>query len=248
MASKKSSISVPGANGTLYVVATPIGNLGDITQRAIDTLRSVDLILAEDTRSFGTLRTKFDIKARAISYHDHNESSRLDEVYSLLLEGRNIALVSDAGTPLISDPGYRLISYLRSLKINISPIPGPSAVTAAISVCGLETDKFAFIGFLPPKDGKRRSTLETYLALPLTIVCYESPYRIKKVLELLVEIAPNRTISFQRELTKIYEEVINGTASEILKLLEGRQNIKGEIVLLIGKESKKDQKYIDESD
>jgi 16S rRNA (cytidine1402-2'-O)-methyltransferase len=164
------------------------------------------------------------------------------------LEGRNIALVSDAGTPLISDPGYRLISYLRSLKINISPIPGPSAVTAAISVCGLETDKFAFIGFLPPKDGKRRSTLETYLALPLTIVCYESPYRIKKVLELLVEIAPNRTISFQRELTKIYEEVINGTASEILKLLEGRQNIKGEIVLLIGKESKKDQKYIDESD
>lgn len=234
--------------GTLFVVATPIGNLGDMTPRAVETLKSVDLVLAEDTRSFGTLRTKFDIQTKAISYHDHNESSRIEEILKLLSEGKNIALVSDAGTPLISDPGYRIVNALRKENFTVSPIPGPSAVTAAISACGLETDKFVFLGFLPPKEGKRRTLLEQYLSLPLSIVCYESPHRILKVLELLKEIIPNRLISMQRELTKIHEEIINGTPIEVLETLKGRQTIKGEVVLVIGKEGKNKIENPDDTD
>ncbi len=234
--------------GTLFVVATPIGNLGDITKRAIETLQSVSLILAEDTRTFGKLRIKFDIKTKAISYHDHNESSRLNEILNILNNGEDIALVSDAGTPLISDPGYRLISTLRKENITVSPIPGASALTSAISISGLETDKFVFLGFLPPKDGKRRTALAPYLSLPVSIVCYESPHRILKVLELLKELIPNRQLSFQRELTKIHEEVINGTANDILDTLKGRQNIKGEVVLVIGKEGKKNVENSDDTD
>lgn len=224
--------------GTLYVVATPIGNLGDITIRALEILKSVDLILCEDTRTFGTLKHKFDISAKLLSYHNYNEEKRSNEVLQILQSGKNVALVSDAGTPLISDPGYRVLNLLRHEEIKICPIPGPSSLTASLSVSGLETDKFVFLGFLPPKEGKRSSILETYLGLPLSIVCFESPYRIKKVLESLAQIAPHRQLSLQRELTKLHEEILNGTAAEILKTLEGRQNIKGEIVLIIGKEAK----------
>ncbi len=222
-------------SGTLYIVATPIGNLEDFSYRAIETLKAVDLILAEDTRKFGIIKKLYNIETPAISLFEHNESFKVEEILRRLEEGASLALVSDAGTPLISDPGYRVVSECRSRGFKISPIPGASAVTSALSISGLETDKFIFLGFLPVKQGKKKSTLEEFCLLPATVVFFESPHRLIKTLILVNDLFPLRKIVVCRELTKIYEEVLSGTASDILSDLNKRSSIKGEIVVLISK-------------
>ena len=227
---------------TLYVVSTPIGNLNDISPRAIEVLKSVSVILCEDTRTFGKLAGHFSIKTKLLSYHDHNEIKRSEEIIALLESGQSIALVSDAGTPTISDPGYRVINACHGHNISVSPIPGPSAIIAALSCSGFETHKFNFGGFLPVKDGKRRTALTEALEFESTSVFYESPYRILKSLKALKELEPGREIVVARELTKKFEEILRGTAEEIYETLSSRSSIKGEFVLLVrGSEySKKD--------
>jgi len=221
--------------GILYIVATPIGNLEDFSYRAIETLKNVSLILAEDTRKFGILKKRYGIETHATSLFEHNESTKIEAILRRLAEGCDLALVSDAGTPLISDPGYRLVSECRARGFRISPIPGASSVTSALSVSGLETDKFMYIGFLPVKQGKKKSTLDEFCRLPATIVLFESPHRLLKTLNLISELFPHRKVVVCRELTKIYEEVLSGTASDIISVLSKRSSIKGEIVVLISK-------------
>ena len=227
--------------GVLYVIATPIGNLGDVSSRALDTLRSVELVLCEDTRRTHKLLTHHGIETRTTSLHEHNEEKKVPAILEQLKAGARIALVSDAGTPTISDPGYRLISALAATEIPIVPIPGPSAVTALLSVSGLPTDRFVFEGFLPVKSGKRRSHLEVLAAEPRTIVLFESPFRIARTLAECSEFFGDRRCCFGRELTKHFEEIRYGTLAELSQWAEGRK-FKGEIVLAIaGAKSRKKQ-------
>jgi 16S rRNA (cytidine1402-2'-O)-methyltransferase len=215
----------------IYIVSTPIGNLADITIRAIDTLKSVELILAEDTRRTGVLLHKYNIRARMLSYNDNNKERRIQELAEQLLT-RNIALVSDAGTPGINDPGFCLVRHCVRNNIPITHIPGPSAILAALVPSGLPTDKFCFIGFLPKKEGKKREVLDT---LPsMTVIAFESPYRLMETLEVMALVIPERDIVIARELTKKFEEFIRGKPKELVEKLKNRQ-IKGEIVLVIGK-------------
>ena len=219
--------------GVLYVVATPIGNREDITLRALNILRDVDLIAAEDTRKTGNLLAHYQIKNRLISFHEHNEKKRTPEIIGKLLDGISIALVSNAGTPSISDPGYRLIEAAIANKITVSPIPGVSAATAAMSVSALPTDSFVFIGFLPRKKAKRQQFLNELAVEPRPVIFYESPKRILTLLEEIISCMGDRPAVLAREMTKLHEEFIRGSVSEILKTLKSRAEIKGECTLLI---------------
>ncbi len=226
-------------SGILYVVATPIGNLGDISERAIATLQSAELIFCEDTRVFSKLAHRFAITSPKKSFFEQNEQARVVEAVEALQSGRTVALVSDAGTPGISDPGYRLVHRCRELGIEVRTVPGPSAAIAALSISGLPSDSFFFDGFLPPKPGKKRNRIAELLALECTIVSYDSPHRITETLEILAKDAPGRRLFIGRELTKLHEESLFGTASEVLERLADRSSIKGEIVLVIGAPEKK---------
>src|SRR3989344_4502103 len=205
---------------TLSIVATPIGNLEDITLRAIRVLKEADLVLCEDTRTTGNLLKKYDIKTPTMSYHSHSKLAKVEKVFELFEEGKNIALVSDAGTPAISDPGVLLVAQVREHfggKVSIVTIPGPSAVIAALSASGLPASVFLFLGFLPHKKG--RETLFKELAgSKRTVVFYESPHRILKALESLNKFAPDKRVILGRELTKIHEEFLAGTAGELLEV------------------------------
>lgn len=222
--------------GKLFVVATPIGNLEDLSPRALKTLREVDIVLAEDTRSFKILANYWSIATKAISYHDKNERARTEDVLALLREDKNVALTSERGTPTISDPGYRLLSAARHHGIDVSPLPGPCAAIAALSVCGFEIERFEFLGFLPIKAGKRKSVLGSSLKAEKAIIFYESPYRLIKCLEQLAELAPERDLCVARELTKVYEEIVWGKPMELLDVFKGRSAIKGEFVIIIRRE------------
>ena len=229
-----------GSNGApgpkLYVVATPIGNLEDITLRALRVLKEVDLIACEDTRQTQKLLNHYDIEKRTVSYHEHNEMTRAAELIVDVERGASIALLSDAGMPGISDPGFRLITLAVRHHVPVVPIPGASAFLAALVASGLPTDSFRFSGFLPPKRGKRREVLENILASPRTQVFYEAPHRLIETMEDVVEVLGlNRQVVIAREVTKIHEEFLRGRAGELLEKLKQRGEIKGEITLLIGK-------------
>jgi 16S rRNA (cytidine1402-2'-O)-methyltransferase len=229
------SESIPAAQkGVLYIVATPIGNREDITVRALKILRDVDLIAAEDTRKSGKLLSHYRIKNRLVSYHEHNEKRRTPELVGQLLEGTSIALVSNAGTPCVSDPGYRLVAAAVANKIPVIPVPGPSAVMTAMSAAGLPTDSFVFIGFSPKKKGKRMKLLAELAVEPRALIFFESPRRILTFLEEVASYIGDRPAVLAREMTKLHAEFIRGSVSEILKTLEAKPEIKGECTLLVG--------------
>ena len=219
----------------LYVTATPIGNLGDITLRALEVLKGADAILCEDTRITSRLLNRYDIKKPLIAYHEHNAEKVRPGIIRRLENKEILALVGDAGSPLISDPGYKLVRAAQDEKIPVYPIPGPAAPIAALMAAGLPTDKFYFAGFLPSKQGARLKALEALKNLPATLVFFESPRRVVKTLGAMVEVfGPGREAALCREMTKIYEEVIRLPLGDLLKNLEARASIKGEIVLLVG--------------
>jgi 16S rRNA (cytidine1402-2'-O)-methyltransferase len=222
-------------SGTLYVVATPIGNLEDITFRAVRTLGEVDRIACEDTRQTRKLLDRYGIATPLVSYHEHNEQARSDELLRDLLAGKNIALVSDAGTPLIADPGYRLVRKARGQGVRVTPVPGPAALLAAICASGLATDAFFFGGFVPAKKSQRRKLLEGMKTSRATLVFYEAPHRILETLDDIAEVLGDRPIVLARELTKVHEEFLEGAALEVRKLLASRPVLNGEFTLLIGK-------------
>jgi 16S rRNA (cytidine1402-2'-O)-methyltransferase len=222
-------------SGILYVVATPIGNLEDITLRALRILREVDQIACEDTRQTRKLLDRHGIAKPLVSYHEHNEEARSAALLADLEAGKNIALVSDAGTPLIADPGYRLVARARAHGLTVTPIPGASALLTALSASGLPTDAFFFGGFLPAKKTQRRKVLEEMKAYPGTLVFYEAPHRILDALEDIVEVLGPRRVTMARELTKIHEEFLSGHAAGVREVLASRASIKGEITLMIGK-------------
>lgn len=206
-----------------YVVATPIGNMGDITLRAIETLKSVDLILCEDTRQTKKILDKYNISKPTMSYHAQSKLAKVDKIFELLSKGKNLALVSDAGTPTISDPGAMLVSKIKdkfskgdASDVIVVPIPGPSAVITALSASGLPTHEFTFLGFLPHKKG-RETLFKEIAGAKRTMVFYESPHRILKTLESLIKFCPNKKVCIARELTKIYEEFKTGTPAEVLE-------------------------------
>jgi 16S rRNA (cytidine1402-2'-O)-methyltransferase len=221
--------------GILYIVATPIGNLEDITLRALRILREVDWIACEDTRQTHKLLDHFGIAKPMVSYHDHNESGRAAELIAKLALSGSGALVSDAGTPLISDPGYRLVEAAIAAAIPVVPIPGASAVVSALSAAGLPTDAFRFCGFLPPKSSQRRKILEQLKPETGTLVFYETPHRVLEALEDVTTVMGARPVVVARELTKLHEEFLRGTAAEVHTALASRTSVKGEITLLIGK-------------
>jgi len=225
--------------GKLYIVATPIGNLEDITLRAIRILKECDFIACEDTRQTRKLLEHFGITTPAVSYHEHNEAARAAELVGKMEEGSNIALVSDAGTPLVSDPGYRLVRAAIDAGIAVIPIPGPSAALSALSAAGLPSDAFRFCGFLPPKSSQRRRVLEDVKAETATLIFYETPHRIINALKDIAAVMPLRPVAIARELTKIHEEFLRGTASEIREILAARPSVKGEFTVLIGKAPEK---------
>ena len=224
-----------GSTGVLYIVATPLGNLGDITQRAIQVLESVDLIAAEDTRNSQKLLNHFGIKAPMIALHEHNEREQADEIIAKLQSGQSIALISDAGTPLISDPGYYLVSLVHEQELKVIPIPGPSALTAALSVSGLPTDHFCFEGFLPSKTAAREKVLANLKHETRTLVFYEAPHRIVATLTSLCNIfgAP-RQACLVRELTKLYETIRRDQLVNLLQWVSANpEQQKGECVLVV---------------
>jgi 16S rRNA (cytidine1402-2'-O)-methyltransferase len=223
------------ARGTLYLVATPIGNLEDITLRALRVLKEADLIACEDTRHTAKLLTHFGISTPRDSYHQHNEASRTARLLDLLTEGKSIAVVSDAGMPLVSDPGFVLVSECVRAGIPIVPVPGPSAVLAALSASGLPADSFFFAGFLPPKRSERRRRLVELSGLPCTMVVYEAPHRVTASLADMVETLGPRNACLARELTKVHEEWLRGTLPYILDTLRARDRILGEITIVISR-------------
>jgi len=219
--------------GKLFVVATPIGNLQDFTFRAVETLKSVHCIFAEDTRTSKKLINHYDIDTKLYSYHDHSSEKEIARLLDFLKDKKDGALICDAGTPTISDPGYSVIRECISEGIDVVPIPGASALTAAISASGLPSDAFTFIGFLPAKKGRQKKI--SYLEnLDTTLVLFESPHRLLKTLNQLREALGERPIVIARELTKLYEEIIRGSFSDAIKYFEAKK-IKGEIVIMIGK-------------
>lgn len=221
--------------GSLFIVATPIGNLEDITLRALRVLREADLIACEDTRQTQKLLHHYDIRRPLVSYHEHNEAAQTAALLERLQQGETVALVSDAGTPLISDPGYRIVHAARAAGLPVVPIPGPSAVMAALSAAGLPTDAFLFAGFAPAKTGARRRWLEEQRNLAATLVFYEAPHRIVETLEDIAEVLGNAPVVLAREITKLHEEFLTGTASEVAGQLRGRPTIKGEFTVLVGR-------------
>jgi 16S rRNA (cytidine1402-2'-O)-methyltransferase len=222
-------------SGTLYLVATPIGNLEDITHRAVRTLREVDLIACEDTRHTRKLLDHYGIAKPMTSYHEHNEVARAAELVAKLAAGTSVALVSDAGMPLVSDPGFRVVNAAIREGIPVVPIPGASAMVAALSAAGLATDSFYFGGFLPPKSGQRARALEALREQTATLVFYEAPHRILETLGDVERILGPRPVVVARELTKLHEEFLRGSVGEVGAALASRPSIKGEITLLVGK-------------
>ena len=222
--------------GSIYVISTPIGNIEDITIRAIKTLNEMDFIACEDTRITSKLcrMHKINYKDKLISYHDHNSSKKAPFILKKLNDGFNIGLVSDAGTPLISDPGYKLIRSALENNIEVKSIPGPSALTAAMSVSGISSDQFIFLGFLPRRKILRRRRISSLVNQNYSVIIFENALRLNKLLKELHELLGNRNISIIREITKLYEENIRGSITDILNLLENK-NVKGEIVVLIEK-------------
>jgi 16S rRNA (cytidine1402-2'-O)-methyltransferase len=218
--------------GTLYIVATPIGNLEDITLRAIRTLKEVDIIAAEDTRHTQTLLRHFTINTPLTSYHEHNERAKTVQLVARLERGESAALVSDAGTPGISDPGYRLVLEATRLGIRVVPIPGPSALIAALSTSGLPTDGFNFRGFLPARKRERRSKLQELRLERYSIIVYETPHRLKESLDDIREIFGDRRMVMGREITKVHEEFLRGRISEVIAEVS-RREIRGEVTLII---------------
>jgi 16S rRNA (cytidine1402-2'-O)-methyltransferase len=232
-------------SGTLYVVSTPIGNLEDVTLRALKILKDVDMIAAENTRQTRGFCSHYNIKTRLISYHQHNQRSRGPELIERLKKGSDIALVTSAGTPSISDPGSLLVNMALGNGIRVSPIPGPSAAIAALSVSGLHVDRFLFLGFLSNKTGKRKKELRDLAHEQRCMVFYEAPHRIKAMLKDINEVLGDRYVVILRELTKIYEEIKRGTVSLILKELDDHI-LKGEFtVVLAGAEKKEDEDFVD---
>jgi 16S rRNA (cytidine1402-2'-O)-methyltransferase len=221
--------------GNLYIVATPIGNLSDITQRALEILETVDLIAAEDTRHSGKLLSHYGIKTRLFALHDHNEKQKAQSLLNKIAEGNNVALISDAGTPLISDPGYHLVNIAREQGVSVVPIPGPSAVVTALSAAGLPTDKFLFAGFLPVKQQAKATTLAHYKNADFTTVFYESPRRIIDTLDAIAEtLGDEKQLVVAKELTKHYESFASGTAQQIKDwFAEDTDRQQGEMVLML---------------
>ena len=229
------------AGAALYVVGTPIGNLEDITLRALRVLKECDLIACEDTRQTAKLLNHFGISTRTVSYHEHNEKERAEELLKEFARGSRVALVSDAGMPGISDPGYRLIAIAIESKVPVVPVPGPAAFVAALAASGLPTDAFRFNGFLPAKRGQRKQALESVRDSDVTEMFYEAPHRVKDTLEDMVEVlGRGRSVVVAREITKMYEEFLRGSTAEVLATLNSRGEVKGEITLLIGMASESD--------
>jgi len=217
----------------LYVVATPIGNLGDISSRAIQVLKDCDLIACEDTRTSRKLLDRFDIQKQLISYHDHNEKQQAEHLVDKIREGARIALISDAGTPCISDPGFRVVRACRKAGVDAIPLPGPNAAIVALSVSGLPTDRFLFMGFLPPKSAARKRTFEEYKNFQHSMVYFESSHRIDKFMkELLAVLGPDRWVCVAREITKLHETILTAPLAELLPSLEQRSS-KGEFVVVV---------------
>lgn len=218
--------------GTLYLVATPIGNLEDITLRALRTLRECHVVAAEDTRRTGLLLKHFDISKPLISYFQFNEAKRSEQILERLRRGEIVALVTDAGSPGISDPGERVVQAATAAGLRVEPVPGPSALVAALTASGLSTEEFHFAGFLPHKSGQRRNKLAALAGTAGTLVFYESPYRIEKLLSELADVFPDRDVVLARELTKKFEEFLRGKPSALIEQLRGR-SLKGEFVVLV---------------
>ncbi len=220
-------------SGTLYLVATPIGNLEDITLRALRILKEVDLVACEDTRRTEGLLKRYGIETAKESYHRFNEASRAQKLIRLLRCGKNIALVSDSGTPLVSDPGYELVSSCRREGIKVVPVPGPSAAIAALMGSGLSADSFFFAGFLPAKKLQRKRRLQELAQIPAATVFFEAPHRILDSLKDMAEVFGNRKACLAREITKVHEEFLHGTISELIQTLQSRPKIQGEITVII---------------
>ncbi len=231
------------SSGTLYIVATPIGNLEDMTFRAVRTLKEVDLIAAEDTRHSRKLLSHYGIATRMTPYHDHNEQLKTDYLIGLLHEGQSIALITDAGTPCIADPGYRIVQAAVAAGVRVVPIPGASALAAAVSAAGLPTDRFAFEGFLPPKQGKRLAKLAELKNECRLVIYYEAPHRLAATLADMRTTLGNRQAVIARELTKIHEEFRSGTLHELADFY-CEQQVKGEIVILVAPPAEDDAKPV----
>ena len=233
--------AMPWPGPALYLVGTPIGNLEDITLRALRVLKEVDVIACEDTRQTQKLLNHYAIATRTTSYHEHNEMTKSAELVKEMQEGASVALVTDAGMPGISDPGYRLITLAIRHRVPVVPVPGASAFLAALVASGLPTDSFRFSGFLPAKRGERRAALEAIKNSPRTQVFYEAPHRMVETLEDVVEVlGRTRHVVVAREVTKLHEEFLRGRAGEVLENLKAREAVKGEITLLIGKAEEED--------
>jgi 16S rRNA (cytidine1402-2'-O)-methyltransferase len=226
-------VEAPLQSGTLYLVATPIGNLEDITLRALRVLRECDAVAAEDTRRSGQLLAHFDIRKPLLSYFKFNEARRSEDILDRLRRGDKIALVTDAGSPGISDPGERVVRAAIAAGCRVESVPGPCALVAALTASGLPGDEFHFVGFLPHKSGQRRKALEALRAQPCTLVLYESPHRIDRLLGELAELMPDRDVVLARELTKRFEEFLRGKPAELLAHARQRA-LRGEFVVLIG--------------
>jgi len=233
--------------GSISVISTPIGNSNDITIRAIKTLNEIDFIACEDTRITSKLCRihKINYKGKLISYHEHNSDKAIPLIFNKISNGFNVAIVTDAGTPLISDPGYKLIKKALDNNIIVKSVPGPSAVTAAMSISGISSDQFMFLGFLPRKASLRKKKISSFINQNCSIVIFESALRLRKTLLELYELLGNRNISIVREITKLYEENIRGNLSEVLNLLKNKK-LKGEIVILIEKPDASQNIYTDE--
>ena len=235
--------------GVLYIVATPIGNLDDISLRAIATLKSVDLIAAEDTRHSRLLLNHLGIDTRMLSCHEHNETSRSVEILQKLVDGSDIALISDAGTPLISDPGYRLVTAARQQGIRVSPIPGANSIIAALSAAGLPTENFHFAGFLSSKAMERARQLAAMVDLPGTLVMFESSHRIDRLLQQIAQIFPRSPCVVAKELTKLHEQFLHGSAAQLLqRFAEDPRLKKGEFVVLIDNAAASADAALDDDD
>ena len=223
----------PSLSPGVYLVATPIGNLEDITERALRVLRECDLIACEDTRHTGRLLSRLGIKKPLVSYHEHNEARRAGELARRALKGERIAVVSDAGTPGVSDPAYRVVRAAIEAGLAVVPVPGPSSVLAALTASGLPTDSFVFEGFLPPKGQKRLRKIEALLDEERTVVVFESPHRIARLIAEIAAVSPARPLALAREITKLHEEILRGAARKLADTLKDKK-IRGECVLLIG--------------
>lgn len=224
----------PAGSGRLLVVATPIGNLDDLSPRARRAFEEAALVACEDTRRTGLLLARLGIKRRLVSLHEHNERQRLPRLLAALEGGQTVALASDAGTPLVSDPGYLLVREAVARGVRVEPVPGPSALLAALVVSGLPPHPFTFCGFPPPKAGKRRTFYQRFADLDHTLVVYESPHRLAASLADALAVLGDRPAAVARELTKLHEEVLRGSLSEVLAEIEARPNLKGELVLVFG--------------